>query len=124
MSDLRLGDVIDDYCVKCRRLTNHSIVSMVNGEVAKVRCRSCYHDHDYLREQAPPSKKDLKKAELFNAVLGGVDPAAAADPAEAIDEAEEIEAAPDAETEAETEPEVEPEPVAPAPKKKGRGKKA
>ena len=69
MGELRLGDIIDDHCIKCRRLTNHAIVSMVDGEVAKVRCRSCYHDHTYLREQAPPSKKDLKKAELFNAVL-------------------------------------------------------
>jgi hypothetical protein len=76
MSELRLGDVIDDYCVKCRRLTNHSIVSIVDGQVAKVRCRSCYHDHNYLHEQAPPSKKDLKKAELFNAVLEKVDPQA------------------------------------------------
>ena len=75
MSDLRLGDVIDDFCVKCRRLTNHSIVSLVNGEAAKVRCRTCYHDHDYRHEQAPPSKKDLKKAELFNAVLSSVAPA-------------------------------------------------
>lgn len=67
MSELRLGDVIDDYCIKCRRLTNHAIVSIVEGDVAKVRCRSCYHDHDYLREQIPPSKKDLKKAELLAA---------------------------------------------------------
>jgi len=116
MSDLRLGDVIDDHCVKCRRLTNHSVVSMLNGEVAKVRCRSCYHDHDYLHEQAPPSKKDLKKAELFNAVLGSVDPAAAAEPLDP-DLAEEPE-------ETETAPEPEPEPVAPAPKKRGRAKKA
>ena len=63
MGEMRLGDVIDDYCVKCRRVTNHSIVSLVNGEAAKVRCRTCYHDHDYRHEQAPPSKKDLKKAE-------------------------------------------------------------
>ena len=69
MDEHRLGDVIDDYCVKCRRLTNHAIVSLMDGEVAKVRCRSCYHDHNYLKEIAPPSKKDLKKAELFNAVL-------------------------------------------------------
>jgi hypothetical protein len=75
MDELRLGDVIDDYCTKCRRLTNHAIVSMVDGQVAKVRCRSCYHDHTYLHEQAPPSKKDLKKAELFNAVLSKVDTA-------------------------------------------------
>jgi hypothetical protein len=63
MDENRLGDVIDDHCVKCRRITNHSIVSLVNGQAAKVRCRTCYHDHDYRHEQAPPSKKDLKKAE-------------------------------------------------------------
>jgi hypothetical protein len=75
MSNLRLGDVIDDYCIKCRRLTNHAIVSIVNDEAAKVRCRSCYHDHNYQHEQIPPSKRDLKKMELFNAVLSKVDPA-------------------------------------------------
>ncbi|MBC7928040.1 MAG: hypothetical protein H7039_20540 [Bryobacteraceae bacterium] len=65
--ETRLGDVIDDYCIKCRRLTNHSVVSLMEGEVAKVRCRSCYHEHLYLREIAPPSRKDLKKAELLAA---------------------------------------------------------
>jgi hypothetical protein len=119
MSDLRLGDVIDDHCIKCRRLTNHSVVSMLNGEVAKVRCRSCYHDHDYLHEQAPPSKKDLKKAELFNAVLGNVDPSAVAD---VESDADALDPEPAEEEVAEAVPE--PEPVAPAPKKKGRAKKA
>ena len=72
MSDFRLGDIIDDHCIKCRRITNHAIVSLVNGEPAKVRCRTCYHDHDYRHEQAPPSKKDLKKQELFKEVLSSV----------------------------------------------------
>lgn len=63
MSEQRLGDVIDDHCIKCRRVTNHSIVSLVDGHAAKVRCRTCYHDHDYRHEQAPPSKKELKRAE-------------------------------------------------------------
>ncbi len=63
MSEQRLGDVIDDHCIKCRRITNHSIVSLVDGQAAKVRCRTCYHDHDYRHEQAPPSKKDLKRLE-------------------------------------------------------------
>ncbi len=77
--DLRLGDVIDDYCVKCRRLTNHSIVSLVEGTAAKVRCRTCYSDHDYRKEQAPPSKKELaRQKELYNAVLSGAPGAAAA----------------------------------------------
>ena len=85
MADFRLGDVIDDYCIKCRRLTNHSIVSMLNGQPAKVRCRTCYNDHDYRHEQIPPAKKDLKKGELFKEVLTTVDPpAAAAEPAPVV----------------------------------------
>lgn len=76
MSDLRLGDEIDDYCVKCRRITNHAVVSMLNGEAAKVRCRSCYSDHDYRHEKAPPSKKDLRKEALFKEVLSSVNPSA------------------------------------------------
>ena len=64
MSEQRLGDVIDDHCIKCRRITNHSIVSLLEGQAAKVRCRTCYHDHDYRHEQAPPSKKELKRMEL------------------------------------------------------------
>jgi len=79
--EMRLGDIIDDFCVKCRRLTNHAIVSLLNGSAAKVRCRTCYSDHDYRNEQAPPSKKELKKAALFNEVLAGLTPAPAeADP--------------------------------------------
>src|SRR5258708_18735458 len=78
MHEKRLGDVIDDFCVKCRRVTNHSIVSIIEQEAAKVRCRTCYHDHDYRHEQAPPSKKDLKKAELFKEVLAAAAPAEAA----------------------------------------------
>ena len=67
MFEQRLGDVIDDHCIKCRRITNHSIVSIVEDKAAKVRCRTCYHDHDYRHEQAPPSKKELKKAEALAA---------------------------------------------------------
>ncbi len=94
MDELRLGDVIDDYCIKCRRLTNHAIVSLLDGEVAKVRCRSCYHDHNYLKEIAPPSKKDLKKAELFNAVLAQAEPAAGAASAEDTQDEVAVEPAP------------------------------
>jgi hypothetical protein len=103
MSEFRLGDVIDDHCIKCRRITNHSIVSIVTALPAKVRCRTCYHDHDYRHEQAPPSKKDLKKQELFNEVLAAAVPAAV----------------PEVEAVAEAEPET-----SEKPKKKARSKKA
>lgn len=83
MREVRLGDVIDDYCVKCKRIMNHSVVSVVNAEPAKVRCRTCHSDHDYRHEQAPPSKTDPRKAALFKEVLAKVaGPPAADDPAE------------------------------------------
>src|SRR5689334_19244546 len=79
----RLGDDIDDYCVKCKRIMNHSVVSIVNNEPAKVRCRTCHSDHDYRHEQAPPPKVDARKAALFNEVLNNVTGAASADSAAA-----------------------------------------
>ena len=132
MDGMRLGDVIDDHCVKCRRVTNHSIVSIVDGAAAKVRCRTCYHDHDYRHEQPPPSKKDLKKAELFNQVLAGAGvPAVPADgvpvdgaapePA-SVDEPAPVE---DAAPEEEAIPAEEPAPVAaPASASKKRTRKS
>jgi len=78
MREARLGDIIDDYCVKCKRIMNHSVVSLLNGEPAKVRCRTCHGDHDFRHEQAPPPKVDPRKQALFNEVLSKVDPSAEA----------------------------------------------
>jgi hypothetical protein len=61
MREYRLGDEIDDYCTKCKRVTNHAIVSLVDSTAAKVRCRSCYSDHDFRNCEIPPTKKELKK---------------------------------------------------------------
>jgi hypothetical protein len=72
MGPIRLGDDIDDFCIKCKRLTNHVIIALVDGEPAKVRCRTCYNEGPYRKGEAPPSKKDLKKAALFNAVLESI----------------------------------------------------
>ena len=83
---LRLGDDVDDYCVKCKRVTNHSILSMVEGEPAKVRCRTCYAEQQFRKCEIPPSKKDLKKAALFNQVLAGIPGAAGTPPAEVAGE--------------------------------------
>jgi hypothetical protein len=60
--ETRLGDIIDDFCVKCKRLMNHAVVSILEGKPAKVRCRTCYSDHDYRNEQPPPPKVDPRKA--------------------------------------------------------------
>ena len=68
----RLGDDIDDFCVKCKRVMNHAVVSLLNDEPAKVRCKTCHSDHDYRHEQPPPPKVDPRKAALFNQVLENV----------------------------------------------------
>ena len=113
MHESRLGDEIDDFCIKCKRLTNHAIVSLLNGNAAKVRCRTCYHDHDFRNGEPLPSKKDLKKAALFEQVLAGVAPAGNVVPIDG-----QVAAAPEAVV---AEPEVEAEAV-PVPVKKGRKK--
>ena len=77
MPEYRLGDIIDDYCVKCKQIMNHAIVSILNEAPAKVRCRTCHSDHDYRHEQAPPPKVDLRKQALFQEVLSKMDPVAA-----------------------------------------------
>ena len=77
MREPRLGDDIDDYCVRCKRIMNHSVVSVLNAEPAKVRCRTCHSDHDFRHELAPPPKVDPRKQALFNAVLEKVNPDAA-----------------------------------------------
>jgi len=78
MRDVRLGDDIDDYCVRCKRVMNHDVVSVLDGKPAKVRCRTCHSDHDFRNEQPPPPKVDARKAALFNEVLKKVDPDAEA----------------------------------------------
>jgi hypothetical protein len=76
MPEVRLGDIIDDYCIKCKRIMNHAVVSMMSGEPAKVRCRTCHSDHDYRHELPPPPKIDPRKQTLFNEVLAKVAPQA------------------------------------------------
>jgi hypothetical protein len=74
MRDIRLGDDIDDFCVRCKRVMNHNVVSVLDGKPAKVRCRTCHSDHDFRNEQPPPPKVDARKAALFSEVLKKVAP--------------------------------------------------
>jgi hypothetical protein len=134
MRDIRLGDDIDDFCVRCKRVMTHNVVSVLNGQAAKVRCRTCHSDHDFRHEQAPPPKVDARKAALFNEVLKKVAPG----DARAVVDDVELEIIPELDGESDVEidgdagaeMEVDAEPVevmepAPAPKakpKKGRGR--
>lgn len=116
MSEYRLGDIIDDYCVRCKRIMNHAVVSVMNNEPAKVRCRTCHSDHDYRHELAPPPKVDPRKQALFNEVLKKVDPGA--EPAEGSP----AEGQPNETQTGEAQPAEEAAPAAEAPKAKAKGR--
>jgi DNA-directed RNA polymerase subunit M/transcription elongation factor TFIIS len=70
----RLGDVIDDYCPRCRLLLNHDVTSLFQDEVAKVTCRTCHNAHDYRHAQVPTRRKTKKseKKSLMEQVLASM----------------------------------------------------
>lgn len=54
---LRVGDLVDDYCPRERRLSNHAIVALVGDEVRQVRCTTCDGEHEYRQGKVPSSRK-------------------------------------------------------------------
>jgi hypothetical protein len=50
---LRLGDLVDDYCPRERRVTNHAIVAIVNDSIRQTRCTACEAEHTYKGGHAP-----------------------------------------------------------------------
>ena len=54
---LRVGDLVDDYCPRERRLTDHAIVAMVEDDVRQVRCSACNAEHEYRQGKVPASRK-------------------------------------------------------------------
>ena len=66
----RLGDDIDDYCSRCQRTTDHSVVVMAGEEVQKVRCRTCDFEHKYRKNKG--GRKEMSAQEAFQKVLASV----------------------------------------------------
>ncbi len=70
METIRLGDYIDDYCSRCKRGTDHAVVSMEGEEVRTVRCRTCSYEHKYRHNKS--GRKEMTKEEAFQKVLASV----------------------------------------------------
>ena len=66
----RLGDDIDDYCSRCQRTTDHSIVIMAADDVERVRCRTCDFEHKYRKNKG--GRKEMSAQEAFQKVLASV----------------------------------------------------
>ena len=67
---LRLGDIVDDYCPRERRITNHAIVAMIEDEVKQTRCTTCDADHEYKQARIPAQRR--KKESLSGLPADGV----------------------------------------------------
>lgn len=66
---LRLGDLVDDYCPRERRLTNHAIVAIVGDEIKQTRCNTCEAEHVFKGGKVPVRKKKDPTAVLYDQVL-------------------------------------------------------
>ena len=68
---LRLGDILDDYCPRERRLTNHAVVAMIEEDVKQTRCTTCDTEHPYKGGKIPKRRKKETTATLYKEVLAG-----------------------------------------------------
>ena|SRR5579863_4958554 len=69
---LRLGDIVDDYCPRERRLTNHVVVALVGETIKQTRCSTCDAEHVYKGARVPSRKKKNDSPEVETAVLASV----------------------------------------------------
>ena len=80
---LRLGDILDDYCPRERRITNHAVVAMIDDQVKQTRCTTCDADHPYKDGKAPSPRRKKSEGALFHDVLENARPRVLAAPAPA-----------------------------------------
>jgi hypothetical protein len=67
---LRLGDILDDYCPRERRVTNHVVVAMIGDDVKQTRCSTCDADHEYKHAKVPRQRRKTETpAALYSQVL-------------------------------------------------------
>lgn len=70
---VRLGDILDDYCPRERRLANHTVVAMVGNDVRLTRCTTCDTEHPYKGGKVPRLRKKKTSVEAaYDEVLESV----------------------------------------------------
>jgi hypothetical protein len=69
---LRLGDILDDYCPRERRVTNHAVVAMIGEDVKQTRCTTCDAEHAFKGAREPKRRKKDTPAVLYREVLAGL----------------------------------------------------
>jgi hypothetical protein len=65
---LRPGDILDDYCPRERRLTNHVVVAMIGEDIKQTRCTTCDADHEYKHARVPRQRKKSEAPAILSPV--------------------------------------------------------
>src|SRR5688572_5290642 len=68
----RPGDVLDDYCPRERRITDHAIVAMIDDHIKQTRCCVCDAEHEFKDGKVPPQRRKTPQPALFTQVLEGL----------------------------------------------------
>ena len=71
---LRLGDIVDDYCPRERRITNHAVVAMIEDQIKQTRCATCDADHPYKGGKAPAPRRKKETGVLYGGAPDGSKP--------------------------------------------------
>jgi hypothetical protein len=80
---LRLGDILDDYCPRERRVTNHAIVAMIGPDVKQTRCTTCDAEHAYKHAKVPRQRRKADTpAALYTQVAAGAPKRVVHDPSD------------------------------------------
>lgn len=95
----RPGDVLDDYCPRERRITDHAIVAMIDDQIRQTRCGSCDAEHEYKGGKVPAPRRKTQPPALFTQVLDNLNGSTPRPQSTAVA----------------TEPVVSPEPISPEP---------
>src|SRR5438552_3913365 len=78
---LRLGDILDDYCPRERRVTNHVVVAMIGSDVKQTRCSTCDAEHEFKHAKVPRQRRKTETpAALYSQVAAGAPKRIAHDP--------------------------------------------
>jgi hypothetical protein len=93
---LRLGDILDDYCPRERRVTNHAVVAMIGPEVKQTRCTTCDADHEYKHAKVPRQRRKADSPAALYAQVSATAPKRVAPTPPASDAAPEAPADDDA----------------------------
>ncbi len=63
------GDPVESQCTRCKALLNHTIIAMVAGKVARVKCNTCgsEHNHRPVKEAKVAAVKGAKAEKVIKA---------------------------------------------------------